>query len=165
MPGKQARGQFAMRAASANIAPAWNNDVGCKGYYQGSDPKEMQCRGVSVTVHNLQVPIRYGYWTGSGGFGWSKAYYYHNLWMQPMLDTIHYAANPSGSNSSRNYEVYHYTNGQLDQEVVVVADIQDSFFAGVYTQDGYILGVLTGYCNNESGAEEPECPDWVNSTL
>lgn len=127
---------------------------------------EMQCRGVAVTVHNLPVPIRYGYWTGTGGFGWSKAYYYHNLWMQPMLDTITYAANPTGSNSSRDYEVYHYNvDGELDQEVIVVADIQDGSFAGVSTQDGYILGVLTGYCLTPGGVEEPECPDWVNSTL
>jgi hypothetical protein len=122
----------------------------------------MYCRASAVTVHGLNVAIRKGFWTGSNGFGWSKAYYYHNLWMQPIIDTITFAATPSGSNSSRNYEVYHYTHGVLDQEVIVVADIQDSSFQGQSTIDGYVLGVLTGYCNNEGGAMEPACPDWVD---
>jgi hypothetical protein len=152
-------------APSATVSPSYNNDIGCGGYYTGTNPLEMQCRGVAVTVNSAHVAIRQGFWTGSNGFGWSKAYYYHNLWMQPMLDTIHLAANPTGSNSSRDYEVYHYTNGQLDQEVVVVADIQDASFQGVGTPDHYAVGVITGYCNNAAGALEPTCPDWVDQTL
>lgn len=70
---------------------------------------------------------------------------------------------PTGSNSSRNYEVYHNNpDGYVDQEVVVVADIQDNSFQGVSTIDLKAVGVITGYCNTGSGAIEPGCPDWVD---
>jgi hypothetical protein len=131
----------------------------------GTDPKEMRCRDTATPVHGFRVAIRQGYWNGITGFGWSKAYYYHNLAMQPIIDTIRMAANPTGSLSSRNYEVYHYDNGTLDQEVVVVADVVDPYFKGTCTQDGHAVGVITGYCNNGSGVKEPRCPDWVNSSL
>jgi hypothetical protein len=131
----------------------------------GTDPYEMRCRDTATTVHGFRVAIRQGYWNGFTGFGWSKAYYYHNLEMQPIIDTIRMAANPTGSPSSRNYEVYHYDNGILDQEVVVVADIVDPYFQGIYTQDGHSVGVITAYCKDGSGDEEPLCPDWVDSSL
>jgi hypothetical protein len=159
----------ALQAATAHATPAWANDKGCGGYYTGSDPKEMQCRGVAVTINNFPVAIRYGYWapgnsTSPDGFGWSKAYYYHNLWMQPMLDTIANAI-PSGANNDRQYELYHYTAGERDQEVIVVADIQDPYFAGIHTQDGKAVGVITGYCLTGGGVQEPECPPWVDEDL
>jgi hypothetical protein len=129
----------------------------------------MVCRDTSITVNSFRVAIRHGYWNpdlSPPGFGWSKAYYYHNLWMQPMIDTIRMAANPYGSNSSRDYEVYHYNpDGYLDQRVIVVADIVDIYFDGHYTQDGHAVGVLTGYCESGNGTFETVCPDWVDSTL
>jgi len=85
--------------------------------------------------------------------------------MQPIIDTIRMAVNPIGSLSSRNYEIYHYYNGILDQEVVVVADIASTDFDGTSTQDGHPVGVITGFCNNGSGKKEPVCPDWVDSSL
>ena len=157
--------------ASPHITPAWANDAGCGGYFTGSNPKEMQCRGVAITVNNFPVAIRYGYWQPGNpdqpdGFGWSKAYYYHNLWMQPMIDTITFAATPRGANNDREYEVYHYNpDGYVDQEVIVVADIQDPSFAGTSTQDHKAVGVITGYCLTGGGADEPTCPAWVDTTL
>ncbi len=151
--------------SSATASPAWANGNGCGGYYMGTNPYDMHCRDTSTTVHGFRVAIRQGFWNGSNGFGWSKAYYYHNLYMQPIIDTIRMAANPTGSYSSRNYEIYHYYNGTLDQEVVVVADIVDTYFQGTYTQDGHSVGVITGFCNNGSGGKEPACPDWVDSSL
>ena len=146
------------------VAPAWANDAGCSGYYTADSNDEMYCKATAITVNNFKVAIRKGFWDGSNGFGWSKALYYHNLWMQPMIDTITFALEPRGSNSSRNYEVYHYNpDGYLDQEVVVVADIQDDFFQGYPTHDGKAVGVITGYCNNGSGSMETECPDWVDT--
>lgn len=124
----------------------------------------MQCKAVARTVNNFPVAIRRGFWNGENGFGWAKALYYHNLWMQPMIDTITFAASPYGSNSSREYEVYHYNpDGYVDQEVIVVADIQDPNFQGQSTIDGKALGVLTGYCLTGSNANEAQCPDWVDS--
>lgn len=161
----------ASQAVRSHMAPAWLNDAGCGGYFTGSNPKEMQCRGVAITVNNFPVAIRYGYWQPGNpdvpdGFGWSKAYYYHNLWMQPMLDTISGAVTPRGANNDREYEVYHYNpDGYVDQEVIVVADIQDPYFAGTSTQDHKAVGVITGYCLTGAGAEEPTCPEWVDSTL
>ncbi|MGC9156278.1 MAG: hypothetical protein ACP5HZ_11595 [Ferrimicrobium sp.] len=72
------------------------------------------------------------------------------------------AVNPTGSYSSRNYEIYHYDDGTLDQEVVVVADIVDPYFQGTYTQDGHSVGVITGFCNNGAGVKEET---WVDSSL
>ena len=34
----------------------------------------------------------HGHRHGSSGFGWQKAYYYHNLWTQPIVDTITYGS-------------------------------------------------------------------------
>lgn len=151
-----------MNTGRTSVTANYNNDIGCDGYYDG--PGEMHCRAVARTAHNIPVAVRTGFWDGSNGFGWSKAYYYHNLWMQPMLDTITYAATPRGSNSSRDYEVYHYNpDGYVDQEVIVVADIQDDDFQGQSTIDHKPVGVITGYCLTPGGAEEPECPDWVDS--
>jgi hypothetical protein len=123
----------------------------------------------STTVNGLRVVIRHGYWNPLAtpeGFGWEKALNKHNLYIQPIIDTISGALNPYGSNSSRDYEVYHYNvDGNLDQAVIVVADIADTYFDGNYTQDGKTVGVLTGYCLNGSLVEEELCPDWVNNTL
>jgi hypothetical protein len=142
--------------------------LGCSGYYVASDPTqhEMSCRGTADTVNNFRVAIRYGFWNGSNGFGWSKMYYYHNLWMAPALDVIHRAGNPYGPDTNRVYAEYHTNdNGDIDQYVFVVADIQEIYFQGVKTPDNKAVGVLTGYCENAAGAQEPECPDWVNSSL
>ena len=81
-----------------------------------------------------------------------------------MLDTIANAI-PSGANNDRQYELYHYTAGERDQEVIVVADIQDPYFAGIHTQDGKAVGVITGYCLTGGGVQEPECPPWVDEDL
>jgi hypothetical protein len=146
-----------------SASPAWTNDAGCSGYFTADSSHEMYCRASAITVNNFKVAIRKGFWNGSNGFGWAKAFYYHNLWMQPMIDTISGALTPGGSNSSRNYEVYHYNHdGYEDMEVVVVADIQDNWFQQTSTVDLKALGVLTGYCTSPAEQVEPACPDWVD---
>jgi hypothetical protein len=55
------------------------HDIGCSGYYPGSNPQEMHCRGVAVSTGNFGVVARWGFWDGSNGFGWSKAYCYHEM--------------------------------------------------------------------------------------
>jgi hypothetical protein len=142
---------------------------GCSGYYTGTGHPWMTCENTSTTVNNSRVVIRHGYYNPEAspeGFGWQKALHKHNLFIQPVIDTIAGAQHPRGSNASRDYEVYHFNfDGKLDQEVIVVADIADTSFAGNPTQDGHTVGVLTGYCLNASAVEEELCPDWVNSTL
>jgi len=143
-------------APTALKRPNWNGGSGCSGYYTGPNIKEMICRDTAISTRGYQIAIRYGFWDGSNGFGWSKAYYYHDLWMQPMIDTIKNSVTITGPPSSKNYEEFHYNIQQeLDQEVIVVAD----------TQDNRPVGVITGYCLTPAGAEERACPPWVNSTL
>ncbi|MGA2929725.1 MAG: hypothetical protein ABSG43_27810 [Solirubrobacteraceae bacterium] len=43
----------------------------------------MQCRGSADSHTGYGIVLRNGTWNGSSGFGWQKAYYYHNLWTQP----------------------------------------------------------------------------------
>ena len=156
---------------SGPTSSSWvrGNGQGCGGFYTGTGHPWMTCENSSITVNNFPVVIRHGYWNpevSPQGFGWAKALDVHNLYIQPIIDTIANALNPTGSNSNRNYEVYHYNgDGNLDQEVIVVADIVDTYFAGNYTQDGASVGVLTGYCLDATGKQEQQCPDWVNSTL
>ena len=75
-----------------------------------------------------------------------------------MLDAIAHAMPSVERMMTVQYELYHYTAGERDQEVMVVADIQDPYFAGIHTQDGKAVGVITGYCLTGGGVEEPECP-------
>jgi len=148
---------------SNTLSPAWVNGAGCAGYYTGSG--EMHCRDTAISIYNAQIVIRTGFWNGTNGFGWSKADYYHNLAMQPMIDTIRLAT-PTGSQSSRDYEVYHYNaDGYVDQVVVLVSDNVATSFQGVSTGDGHSVGVITGYCESGSLTIETECPAWVDSTL
>ena len=61
--------------------------------------------------------------------------------------------------------MYHYTMGQFDQAVIVVADIANTEFDGAPTQDGKTVGVITGYCEDSAYTVEGLCPAWVNQTL
>jgi hypothetical protein len=125
----------------------------------------MMCKATTHDVGGTHVVIRKGFWDGSNGFGHDKALYYHNLWLQPSLDTIH-GGIIGGSTSKEYYDVYHYNvNHQIDQYVWVVADNVDTSFQGVHTNDGHSVGMITGYCETGGKALEPECPDWVNQTL
>lgn len=162
-------------AGSTNLPPSkgntpaaesspWKNGAGCKGLFTGTNPHEMTCRDSSNTINGTRVAIRWGTWNGRSGFGWSKFYYYHNLDMQAVIDTIR-SATPRGSLTSRDYEVYYYEAGVVEERVVVVADVIDNTWGGTYTQDGKPVGVLTGYCLTGRGAAQPTCPDWVNRTL
>jgi hypothetical protein len=166
-PKQCAQGDITSSVA-ALASPALTGGNGCDGYTSGTISNEMACRDTATDVNGFRMAIRNGYWNPAAeptGFGWSKAFYYHNLEMQPIIDTIRLALDPTGSLSSEDYTVYHYTNGELDQMVTVVADLVAKSYAGVSTGDDHVLGVLTGYCNTAAGAVEQDCPDWVNTTL
>lgn len=150
-------------ASGGGINPLYKGSAGCSGYYTGTSPKEMKCRTSAYTIHGTRVVVRYGYWTGTTGFGWSKAYYYHNLYLQPIVGTISMAT-PRGYTTDKIYEVYHYQTGVLNQEVIVVADLTATSFKGVNTPDGKSIGVLTGYCKTGNGVTEKTCPTWVDTT-
>ncbi len=123
----------------------------------------MTCRASAYASTGWQIVLRNGTWNGSGGFGWQKAYYYHNLWTKPILDSIHLGT-ISGSPSAKYYKAGYY-DPNLEEIVVVVADTSDTSWGGVSTQDDREVGVLTGYCENAAGAEQPTCPGWVDDTL
>jgi hypothetical protein len=71
-------------APSAQAAASYRNDDGCSGYNESG---EMMCKATTHDVGGTHVVIRKGFWDGSNGFGHDKALYYHNLWLQPSLDT------------------------------------------------------------------------------
>ncbi len=145
-----------------------SNDKGCSGWYQGSG--EMGCKGSANSQNGYPIVLRNGTYNqaqgGSNGFGWAKAYYYHNLEAKPTLDTIA-EGSISGSPSNKDYEVAYYYNGQAQIVVVVVADTTDTSFQGNSTPDGKELGVLTAYCSppGQQNSKFNSCPDAVNSSL
>jgi hypothetical protein len=124
----------------------------------------MMCKATTHDASNTHVVIRKGFWNGSNGFGHDKALYYHNLWIQPSLDTIH-AGIIGGNPSKEYYDVYHYDNQTIDQYVWVVADNDETTFQGLSTGDSHSVGEITGYCENAAKDIEPQCPDWVDQTL
>jgi len=164
----------ALQVSADNVAPETSatpadsgfgpENLGCSGWYTGTAHPDMTCRASADSATGYPIVLRNGTWNGSSGFGWSKAYYYHNLWTKPILDTITFGI-ISGQPNSKNYTVIHYTDGEIDQFVVVVADTTDTSWQGISTQDNREVGVLTGYCENAAGATEPECPGWVDDTV
>jgi len=156
--------------AGTAAAPAWTGGNGCGGYYTGTGHPWMNCRDTATSTNNYRLAIRTGYWNPAAsppGFGWSKAIDYHNLWMQPIIDTVRLSFSITGGNSDRDYTVYHYNpDGYVDQTVTVVSDNVDLEFDGAPTQDGHPVGVITGYCTPGVGDPiEQLCPDWVDTTL
>ena len=154
----------ASRRRGLHASTYGSNDLGCSGWYTGTAHPDMTCRASADSAAGYPIVLRNGTWNGTSGFGWSKAYYYHNLWTKPIVDTIAYGL-ISGTPSNKDYEVIHYTDGEIDQYVIVVADTTATSWGGISTQDGREVGVLTGYCQNAAGATEPECPGWVDDTL
>lgn len=151
-------------ASGGGVSPLYRGSQGCSGYFTGTNPLEMKCRTSADTVHGTRVVVRKGTWNGSSGFGWAKAYYYHNLYLQPIVGTISLAVNPSGPDTSRKYQAYHYQTGVMNEEVEVHADLTATTWGGESTQDGHMVGVITGFCRNATGAEQPTCPTWVDTT-
>ena len=166
-PGKCGSSAAVRRAVRRAVRPAVRgNGAGCSGWFESAD-NVMNCENTSITRNGYRVGIRQGYYNPEAnpeGFGWTKALQKHNLWIQPTIDAIA-GAFPQGSDTNRNYEIYHYTNGVFDQAVLVVADIADTEFDGISTHDGHPVGVITGYCLNDVLAAEQDCPDWVDTTL
>jgi hypothetical protein len=121
----------------------------------------MQCNASRIDTQGTKVVIRKGYWNGGSGFGRNKALYYHNLDMQPIIDTLYLSQTISGSPYNELYSVYHYNmQGQVDQDVTVVANNEGTNYNGTDTPDGKSVGLITGFC--QSAPDEPietECPD------
>jgi hypothetical protein len=122
------------KIAVHRIVPYWTNDHGCSGYFTGSDPGDMECSATAVDILGDKQVIRRGYWSGGQGFGRNKALYYHNLEMQPIIDTITFSASVNEPKYKEYYyTIYHYTEGNLDQEVQVEVDDNNTSFKGVST--------------------------------
>jgi len=151
-----------------HLIPAAGYGYGCGGYYTGTAHPWMHCKGSAIDFYGTAVVVRDGYYNPAAnpeGFGWNKALNKHNLWIQPIIDTINLSLTITGGSSNEDYDVYHYNaDGYVDQVVVVVADNVDTEFDGASTQDGQPVGVLTGYCQPGIGDPiEQQCPDWVDS--
>jgi RHS repeat-associated protein len=144
--------------------PLWKYNSGCKPKFYTGDG-EMHCIASATSPYGDNPALRTGFWTGHYGFGWSKAFHYHNLTVEPILSTIALSINDYGGRKEHVYVIYHYHDDVLDQEVTVVADLEDDYFGGQSTNDLEPVGVLTGFCENGQGAVEPECPEWVDKTL
>jgi hypothetical protein len=92
----------------------------------------------------------------------------HNLWVQPILDTItrSLTATPADHGKKFTMHMYHFeSNGVIDQEVNAVTSIE-KHYGSIKTPDHQELGVTTAFCSHPSrpgNPIEPACPDWVNS--
>ncbi len=102
-------------------------------------------------------------------FGWAKAYYYHKLDLQPILDGI--GIGSVGKGHPYALRVFHYN---ADDEVNLQVRIQTA--VATY-QNNYSMhntgpvGVLTAYCAGPDYPQNPikycypKCPSWVNTSL
>lgn len=165
-PGANGTGPGAPHAAAAPAAIG----AGCpSGITEGTGA--WACLNSQYDNWGYRAYIRRGVNTGtsSGGWGWEKAWYYHNLAQQPTLDTIELSATRTNqaNNTRYLYIAYHYnSSNQLDQEVrVVVTHVQSDNNSGT-SPDKYNVGVYTAFCVAEpSNTDETLCPSWVNSSL
>lgn len=128
------------------------------------------CFNSQYDLYNYRAYLRRGAWNSSTKSGWGdeKALNYHNLYQQPILDTIELSATrvDQAQNTRYRYTAYHYnTQHQVDQEVIVVVTHVKTDNASGTSPDSYAVGVYTAYCTDATGQGEPRCPDWVNSTL
>lgn len=101
-----------------------------------------------------------------------KALYAHQLWLQPILDTIAYARTDIHQRNNGKWEYYNvfYKVGtNVEQQVVAVISEVPSWDQGkIKTPDNRELGLLTAYCENPKKPGDPVeyyCPGWVNETL
>jgi hypothetical protein len=123
----------------------------------------MGCRATTYDVDYQRVVIRQGYWDGTTGFGWKKTYWYHNLYLQPTIDTIAFSATGLPPSDNMRYTVYHHNpEGFVDQEVEVYVDEIETTWGYQSTKDGHMVGELGGFCLTGGGVDEPECPEWVD---
>ena len=128
------------------------------------------------------MPLRTGYWSGSDGWGYDKAYHFHNL---KTAEGIRYVmSSPRSNRDDRTNgvpgDVYSgrakwYTNcepGEVPSQpatgscalkatnwVYVVYDYRD-FPEYKYVTGGNPLGVVTAFCGGGT-----ECPNWVSPSL
>jgi RHS repeat-associated protein len=113
----------------------WNNDVGCHGYFREyPNPPIMSCAAVAVDHWGHKQVLREGYFNPEAdlGFGREKAFILHNLWVQPILDTItrSVTATPADHGKKFTMHMYHFeSNGVIDQEVNVVTSIEKHYVA------------------------------------
>ncbi len=148
-------------ATSAMASPMYSNDLGCAGVPEGSQgAPPYYCRASAYNSgENAVIMVRVGSY-GSfvyPDFGWTKFFYKHNLYLQPVLDTITYGSvDPTDSYA---IDMYHYTNGNFDMEVRVIYNPSD-YVSSYVMPDGNPVGVQTAYCVGYL-----DCPSWVNQTL
>jgi hypothetical protein len=145
------------------------NDLGCGGYYydgkttgiHGEAPP-FACRGSAEDIIQNQIVIRQGR-TGWRTFGWAKAYYQHNLYLQPELNVITNALPQPQGNTRVRYIESHITPDGIDMQVVVVIFLPTQIFKKPVerTPDDYMVGLLTAYCV-APGDPSQTCPPWVN---
>ncbi len=128
--------------------------------YSGANA-EYSCMATAPDGSGHVVWIRQGYYdynTGNG-FGETKFYHKHNVWLGTVVNDIE--VNQSGipqSNGRYLYgEYYVGTNGQIDQQVL-------AFESRNAAPTGNEMGIITAYCTTGTGGYEATCPDWVNTS-
>lgn len=142
-------------------SPMYTNDLGCAGVPEGSQgAPPYYCRASAYNSgENAVIMVRVGSYGSSvyPDFGWTKFFYKHNLYLQPVLDVITYGT--IDPNDPYAIMMYHYTNGNVDMEVRVVYNATNNV-SGYIMPDGNPVGVQTAYCVGYT-----DCPAWVNQTL
>jgi hypothetical protein len=147
----------------------WFNDADCHRYFVHA-AEIMSCVATAEDQWGHRQPLRQGYYNpeADAGFGREKALQKHYLWVQPILDTIHFSHDVHAREHNRvfYFHVFHQDgHGGADQEVTVLITT-NTWYGSVNTPDHQRLGVMTAYCTQPDLPGDPielRCPDWVNS--
>ena len=161
----------AVKISIPRIRPAYYNDLGCAGIPEGSEGSPYwYCRASNYSqALGRVIVVRVGAWDNTDypglQFGWAKAFYYHKLDLQPILDGIGIGSeDPNDAGVLRDY---HYNaDGNENLQARIVTSTQNS--VGSYSMHNTgPVGVITAYCagpdysTNPTTYSYPDCPSWV----
>lgn len=127
---------------------------------------------ILTTVKNPEAPgefpIRRGYFDGTKGFGYDKAYHKHGLTNLEAIKKVAVSPNSEWQGNSLVAKAYvgKYTcnfltcNVEDQREVRVVFTTDKQHLDKTFDSQ---VGMITAYCQNPDGA--PKCPDWVQPSI
>lgn len=127
---------------------------------------------ILTTVKNPEAPgefpIRRGYFDGTKGFGYDKAYHKHGLTDLEAIKKVAVSPESEWQGNSLVAKAYvgKYTcnllacNLEDQREVRVVFTTDTQHLDKTFDSQ---VGMITAYCQNPDGA--PKCPDWVQPSI
>lgn len=100
---------------------------------------------------------------GGGAFGWMHALLDHNLDIDAIGKVINHA-HPIPIGGRTEYQATFRAHGAVVTRVMVRVESGKMQESGA-PDDGYPMGVVTGYCKTGPEAGEGRCGDWVNDSI